>query len=394
MLFNGKNRTTKTVILLTTIFLAIEFLDEVVDGVRGAAWPLIRSDLHLSYIQVGMLLTIPSTVSNLIEPILGILADIGQRRVLILSGGVVFAIALLLISYSHNFPLLLSAFVLFYPASGSFVSLSQATLMDIEPTRHEQNMALWVLAGSVGNVVGPLAVSAAIALQQTWRSVFLALTVLTIFTLGVLWRSSIAIQKTSSQSHESKSSFIDGIRNAIDAFKRPDVLRWLILLEFSNLMLDILGSFLALYFVDVVGLPTTQATFAVSVWLGVGLVGDFLLIPLLERVRGLDYLKFSAIIVLCLYPTFLVVSNLNVKLVILGCLGFFNSGWYSILQGQLYTAMPQQSGTVMTISNLFGLMGGLIPLVLGFVAQQYGLHLTMLLLVASPIALLIGLLTL
>jgi MFS transporter, FSR family, fosmidomycin resistance protein len=284
-LFNGKNRTTKTVILLTTIFLAIEFLDEVVDGVRGAAWPLIRSDLHLSYIQVGMLLTIPSTVSNLIEPILGILADIGQRRVLILSGGVVFAIALLLISYSHNFPLLLSAFVLFYPASGSFVSLSQATLMDIEPTRHEQNMALWVLAGSVGNVVGPLAVSAAIALQQTWRSVFLALTVLTIFTLGVLWRSSIAIQKTSSQSHESKSSFIDGIRNAIDAFKRPDVLRWLILLEFSNLMLDILGSFLALYFVDVVGLPTTQATFAVSVWLGVGLVGDFLLIPLLERVR-------------------------------------------------------------------------------------------------------------
>jgi FSR family fosmidomycin resistance protein-like MFS transporter len=125
--------------------------------------------------------------------------------------------------------------------------------------------------------------------------------------------------------------------------------------------------------------------------LGVGLLGDFLLIPLLERVRGLDYLRVSAIIVLCLYPAFLVVPNTNVKLVILGLLGFFNSGWYSILQGQLYTAMPGQSGTVMTLNNLFGLFGGLTPLALGFVAQQYGLQNTMWMLLAAPFALLIGL---
>jgi len=58
-----------------------------------------------------------------------------------LGGGVAFAIALLLISFSHNFPLLLTAFVLFYPASGALSSF--ATLMDIEPTRHQQNMARW-----------------------------------------------------------------------------------------------------------------------------------------------------------------------------------------------------------------------------------------------------------
>lgn len=137
MSLDGKNKTTRTVILLTSIFLAIELLDELVDGVRGAAHPLIRNDLHLSYVQVGLLLTVPNTVSSLIEPILGILGDLGQRWQLILGGGVGFAIALLLISFSHHFSCLLAAFVLFYPSSGSFVSLSQATLMDIEPTRHE-----------------------------------------------------------------------------------------------------------------------------------------------------------------------------------------------------------------------------------------------------------------
>ncbi|GAB1544632.1 hypothetical protein NUACC21_73080 [Scytonema sp. NUACC21] len=392
MPFNGKNKTTKTAILLATIFLAIELLDELVDGVRGAAWPLIRHDLHLSYVQIGMLLTIPNAIASLIEPILGILGDIGQRRQLILGGGVAFALALLLICFSHSFGLLLAAFVLFYPASGSFVSLSQATLMDIEPTRHEQNMARWALAGSVGNVIGPMALAGAVAFHQSWRAVFLILAVLTVLLVGILWKYGFATPTTSTHVDEPVLSFKDGIYNAVSALKQCNVLRWLTLLQFADLMLDVLGGFLALYFVDVVGTPTTQASFAVTVWLGIGLLGDFFLIPLLERVRGLDYLRFSAIVVLFVYPTFLVVPNINAKLVILGFLGFFNSGWYSIVQGQLYKAMPGQSGTVMTLNNLFGLVGGLMPLALGLVAQQYGLHWTMWLLIAAPIALLIGLL--
>ncbi|MGB7440711.1 MAG: MFS transporter [Coleofasciculaceae cyanobacterium] len=389
MSLDGKK--TKTLIVLTIIFLVIELLDELVDGVRGAAYPLMRNDLHLSYLQVGLLLTVPNTISSLIEPILGILGDLGQRRRLILGGGVAFAIALLLISLSHDFFWLLAAFVLFYPASGSFVSLSQATLMDIEPTRHEQNMARWTLAGSIGNVLGPLALASAIALNQSWRSVFLILAVLTVLLVGVLWKYPIVTSTPSSKVDEPIYSFNDGISHAIQALKQPKVLRWLTLLQFSDLMLDVLSGFLALYFVDVVGANSTQASFAFTVWLGFGLLGDFLLIPLLERIRGLDYLRFSAMIVLCLYPAFLVISNLNIKLIILGFLGFLNSGWYSILQGRLYTAMPGQSGTVMALNNLAGFVGGLAPFILGWIAQQYGLQPTMWMLLAAPIALLIGL---
>jgi FSR family fosmidomycin resistance protein-like MFS transporter len=281
--------------------------------------------------------------------------------------------------------------VLFYPASGSFVSLSQATLMDIEPTRHEQNMARWTLAGSVGNVFGPLALAAAVALNQSWRSVFLILAVLTVLLVGILWKYPSITLTASSQVKQPIQSFNDGIYQAINALKRRNVLRWLTLLQFSDLMLDVLRGFLALYFVDVVGASNTQASFAITVWLGFGLLGDFLLIPLLERVQGLAYLRLSAMIVLCLYPAFLAVPNLNVKLIVLGFLGFLNAGWYSILQGRLYTAMPGQSGIVMTLNNLAGFVGGLVPFVLGWVAQQYGLQPTMWMLLAAPIALLVGL---
>jgi FSR family fosmidomycin resistance protein-like MFS transporter len=181
-----------------------------------------------------------------------------------------------------------------------------------------------------------------------------------------------------------------GAASAVQALRRGEVLRWLALLWFSDLILDVLLGFLALYCVDVVGVSPAQAAMAVLVWSGVGLVGDFLLIPLLERVPALSYLRLSVVIELLLFPAFLLVPQFGLKLVLLGLLGLFNSGWYSILQAELYSAMPGQSGTVMAVGNVAGLVGHLLPMGLGLVAQRWGLEVAMWLLLAGPLALLVG----
>ena len=156
-------RTTPRLTGLMLTLLVIEFIDEFIYGAREAAWPLIRDDLSLSYIQVGVLLSAPNLVANVVEPFFGILGDVWRRRALILGGGVVFAAALALTAVSNSFSLILAAFILFHPASGAFVSLSQATLMDANPDRHEHNMARWTLAGSIGVVTGALALGAGAA---------------------------------------------------------------------------------------------------------------------------------------------------------------------------------------------------------------------------------------
>ncbi|MEM9264892.1 MAG: MFS transporter [Cyanobacteria bacterium P01_F01_bin.13] len=389
-----KQKTVRTVMGLTLIFLMIELLDELVGGVLDPAWPLIRQDLNLSYAQIGLLLAVPNTISQLVEPILGIWADMGHRRRLILAGGLGFALKLLFLSMGQTFAWFLVGLTLLGPASGCFVSFAQATLMDLNPGRHEQMMARWTLAGSVGNVLGPFVLAGAIALNQSWRGALLVPAVLIGLMSLLLWRSRgvFAIAPLATASHHQAHSFMQGIRCAIAALQRPDVVRWLTLLQFSDLMLDVFRSFVALYFVDVVGVDTTQASFAFAIWLGFGLLGDILLIPLLERISGLDYLKVSVFLVFLLYPAFLTVSSLTIKYVILAGLGFLNAGWYSILKGQLYKTMSGQSGAVVTLSNLFGLVGGLAPLVLGFVALHIGLESAMWVLIVSPIVLLFGLL--
>jgi FSR family fosmidomycin resistance protein-like MFS transporter len=164
-----------------------------------------------------------------------------------------------------------------------------------------------------------------------------------------------------------------------------------VLLEFSDLMLDVLLGFLALYFHDVAGLTEIQSVSAVIVWLAAGLLGDFLLIPLLEKVDGLKYLRYSVILELLLFPAFLLVPMPWLKLILVGLLGFFNSGWYAILKGRLYSALPGRSGTVMALDNYAGLIGGLLPFGIGLAADAFGLQSAIWLLLAGPVALFIGL---
>ena len=106
----------------------------------------------------------PLLVGGFLELPLGVLAGHGRRRRLaILGGGIVFVLTLLGVASARSFTVLLCAFIAFYPASGAFVSLTQAEIMDAWPDRQAPVMARWDLAGSAGAVAGPLLITAVLA---------------------------------------------------------------------------------------------------------------------------------------------------------------------------------------------------------------------------------------
>jgi FSR family fosmidomycin resistance protein-like MFS transporter len=372
------------------IYLLIEFLDELIYGISEAAWPLIRNDLHLNYIQIGLALSLPGFLGNLIEPFLFTFADAWKRRVVLLAGGIFFAIACLLTGMSYSFIFLLFSFILFNPSSGAFVGLSQASLMDLQPERREQNMARWTFAGSLGVFIGPILLSGAAYIGFGWRGMFLGLACIATIILIFAWRRIPADEITNNQL-PNFTDILNQFKSTFSALKQWSIVRWLILLEFSDLMLDVLYGFLPLYFVDVSGFTPAQAALSVAVWTGVGLLGDFLLIPLVERVKGLDYLRVSVIIELVLFPLFLLSSQPWLKLIIIGIMGFFNSGWYAILKANLFNSMHGQSGAALVLDNVSGLFGKLIPFGIGLAAQAFGIGTAMWLLLAGPIVLFIGL---
>jgi MFS transporter, FSR family, fosmidomycin resistance protein len=373
------------------LYLLIEFVDELVFGVGETAWPLFRNDLHLTYTQIGLLLSLPGIIAAFIEPFIGILGDVWRRRVLIITGGILFTLSLFMTSASYSFVFLLASFILFFPSSGAFVSLSQANLMDSDTTRHEPNMARWTLAGSLGVLSGPLLLGLFVSFGWGWRGTYAALASFSTLCLLAALRY-LPPDSVSASAFPSLRVVFDGFHAAFASLKRADVWRWLLLLEFADLMMDVLFSYLALYFVDVARATESQAGIAVTAWLAMGLITDFLFIPIIDRQKdSIKFLRITALMECFAFGVFLLTPGFLPKLIVVIAVNLFNTGWYPILQGRLYSSLPGQSASIMAIGSVTAPFAKFFPFLIGLLADQFGLQTAMWILILGPIALLIGL---
>lgn len=421
--------------------LAVELADELVDGTKSAAMPLIWHDLALSYLQVGFLAAVPLVVGSILELPVGVISGTGsRRRRFVLSGGLVFIASVLAAGLATSFIGLLVALTIFFPASGMFVSLTQAALMDSAGGRRAQLMARWTLAGSVGAVTGPILVAVVLGAGGTWRLAFILIACCSAAAwCAVALTGGAATGRSDGQRcAEADDEDLDdagrddarrdeaggddarcddagdgdagsddadgddardgdsrggdtawpGWRAALLVIRRSGALRWLALLEVANMLLDVLTPFLALYLVVAVHVSPTVAALAIAVRLGAGLAGDVILIRLLARRDSRQVIRASVWATLALFPAFLLVPGLGVKLVVLAALTIATAPWYPVLQAELYGSLPGRSGLAVSLTSASGLFGALGPLAVGLLAEDFGLSWAMASLCAVPVLML------
>jgi FSR family fosmidomycin resistance protein-like MFS transporter len=381
--------------------LAVELVDELVDGTKSAAMPLIRHDLSLSYLQIGLLAAVPLLVGSLLELPVGVIAGTGpRRRPFVLAGGLAFIASVLAAGLATSFIGLLVALTIFFPASGLFVSLTQAALMDSAPARQAQRMARWTLAGSIGAVTGPILVAAVLGAGGSWRLAFIVIAGLGSGAwCAIAWTGSAGETNAQDGNGPDSASVGDddaerddrpwpGWRAAISIVRRSGALRWLVLLEVANLLVDVLTPFLALYLVAVLHVTAAVAALAVAVRLGAGLAGDLIVIRLLDRRDSRQVIRASVWATLALLPAFLLVPGLGLKLVVLAALTIATAPWYPILQAELYGSLPGRSNLAVSLTSASALVGALGPLAVGLLAQYFGLSWAMTSLCLVPLLML------
>ena len=404
------------------VALAIEALDELVDGTKGAALPLMRADLHLSYTEIGLLVAVPLLAGGLLELPLGLVAGEGRRRSrLVLLGGLVFAGSLVLVAFSGTFWALLVGLVAFFPASGAFVSLTQAALMDADPDRQQQRMAAWNLAGAAGAVGGPLLLVAVLTVGGTWRWAYLLLAGLTGLAITLAAARGPArsparaagppgppgppappgppgppgraepVGRAEPGPGAGSDADEDGhvtFRQAILAVRAGGAVCWLILLQVSDLLLDVLTGYVGVYLVDVAHASPELAATGVAIRLAATLAGDALFVPLAHRVTARAALASTAIAAALLYPAFLLLPSLGAKLAVLAALSIATACWYPVAQAGLYGRLPGQSGVAVFWTSVTGLAGAAGPLVVGLLAQSVGLGWALATLAVAPVTVL------
>lgn len=378
---------------LSFLLLLIEFFDELNYAISGAALPAIRRDLGLTYAQVGLILGLPTLLSSFIEPALMLLGDTPLRKRLVFGGGVAVMLSLLLIAVTPSFPVLLTAFILGCPASGAFVTLSQATLMDLNPGREPHMMARWTLFGSLGDLIGPLILAAGLSLAWGWRWAFLALAGLALLLSLQIWRGSFPDRVTNDEvaKENPQAGLIATVKSLLvnlkSALTNRNLLRWVGFLLISDLLVDVYTSYLPIYFTDVAGARPATASLVLSLGMLASLAADILLIPLLERFPGRTVVRLSAAAVSIIYPVWLLAPWLWAKISLVLVIKFITLGWYSVLQGEAYASAPERSGAVMAVNSLVGVVGAFFPWLIGWSAGYVGLAAAMWILLLGPFCL-------
>jgi FSR family fosmidomycin resistance protein-like MFS transporter len=256
--------------------------------------------------------------------------------------------------------------------------------MDMNPGREAQMMARWTLAGSLGDLLGPLFLAVAYALSLGWRSAY-ALTGLGMFSLV----AALAVRRLGGSECVGKPGAAALMRNTAQTLQRPGVPRTIGLLRLSDLMLDVFLGYAALYLADVMSATPLQVSLMMSAMMLAGLVSDALVVRLLESIPGATLVRRSAAAVLVLYPALLVAPWLALKLILLPVLRLTTLGWYQVLQGGLYAAARGRSGMVMAIASPGSMADGLLAWGVGWAAGLMGLLAAMWLLLLGALGLLL-----
>jgi FSR family fosmidomycin resistance protein-like MFS transporter len=366
-------------------FLLIEFYDELAWTLAAVAIPFIRDDLGLTYAQVGLLLGLPLLVSSLIEPVVLLLGDTPLRSRVMVGGGFVVGGAFALAGGAESFAVIIAAMTLSACASGAFVSLSQAVMIGSHPARENEMMARWTAAGTIGDLLGPAALAAVVALGASWRGSFV---VLAAAGVALAWLLRARLEFPALAGHLSVKS-IGGelLENLRGAMRVRGLWGWLILLPFSDLMLDVFFGYVAVFLVDVDGMAPATAAISALLWILGFLVGQILLVRLLPRQDGRRLVRLSAAATLPVFALWLSASGLPLRLGLLPALGLLASPWYPVLQGQAYANLPGRPATVAALTSFIGSLGGLMAVAVGVVAGGAGMIGGMMLLALGPLVL-------
>lgn len=370
----------RRIAVLTLLLLGVDFLDELWSGVPYVGAPGIRSEFGLDYTAVaGFLLVIPGLVALFVEPPIFVLADRFPRRRFVTAGLAVLGVAGLVAGLAPNVWVLLAALCVAFPASGVGVNLAQASLMDANPDRREQYMTRWAFLGSIGDLLTPALFFALAVFGWGWREAFGVCAAVLVIYAAVLSRQRFPPQTRPDD--EPAPPLLVAVRAALGNRR---LLLWLGGVSLCALLDEILVAFGALHLRDTLGAGVGARSVVLMCEMVGALLGLVVLDRLLARFEPLRLLRWSAALCLITYVMWVFAPDLVWSAGLFFLTGLFTAPLYPIAMAQAYRALPEQSGMVNAVSTLLGPVGIAAPLVLGLVADAFGLVPALLLLTVQP----------
>jgi FSR family fosmidomycin resistance protein-like MFS transporter len=329
----------------------------------------------------GWTLVCLQIVSTVLEAPLLALADGRSKHWFIAGGLLCTGASCLLAAVAPSYPLLLAALLLYGPASGVGVALSQAALVDRAPGQVDRTLARWSLLGEIGDLAAPFALAFSVWLGMSWRGALGAAGLLMVaqgVVVAATWRNGAVAGAA-------------GEEEGGEAPPRTANLRGLILWSLAGILCafldEILVAFGSLYLDSALAAgPGARALVFTGGALG-AIAGTAATERLLDRVPPRRALILCSAGCAVSFAGWLLAPNLALSTAAMAATGFFAAPMYPITKAEAYAAWPGRTGAVNAIAAVLTPVEAALPVAIGLVADRFGLTAAVALLLAQPFGL-------
>ena len=373
-----QNKVQATTGITFRILVALSIchcLNDTLQSVISAVYPLFKEDLGLSFAQIGLITLVYQSAASVCQPLTGLFFDKWPSAWSLPTGMSFTLVGLLSLAFANTLPLVLCSVALV--GIGSSVFHPQASRLTSLASGGKRGLAqsLFQVGGNLGGSLGPLL--AAVFVAPYGRRHIALFTILAFTAIMVMipvghWYKSFLLRLRKAEGETLKTS----VSRPLPMGKTVFSIAILLILIFSKyIYMASLNSYYTFYLIHKFGVSVQASQLYLFVFLIATAIGTLLGGPIGDRV-GRKYVIWASILGAAPFTLIMPhVENLYLTTVLSFCVGLTLSSAFPAILVYAQELLPYKLGLIsgLFFGFAFG-VAGIASAVLGNMADRYGIE--------------------
>lgn len=373
-----QNKVQATTGITFRILVALSIchcLNDTLQSVISAVYPLFKEDLGLSFAQIGLITLVYQSAASVCQPLTGLFFDKWPSAWSLPTGMSFTLVGLLSLAFANTLPLVLCSVALV--GSGSSVFHPEASRLTSLASGGKRGLAqsLFQVGGNLGGSLGPLL--AAVFVAPYGRRHIALFTILAFTAIMVMipvghWYKSFLLRLRKAEGETLKTS----VSRPLPMGKTVFSIAILLILIFSKyIYMASLNSYYTFYLIHKFGVSVQASQLYLFVFLIATAIGTLLGGPIGDRV-GRKYVIWASILGAAPFTLIMPhVENLYLTTVLSFCVGLTLSSAFPAILVYAQELLPYKLGLIsgLFFGFAFG-VAGIASAVLGNMADRYGIE--------------------
>ena len=373
-----QNKVQATTGITFRILVALSIchcLNDTLQSVISAGYPLFKEDLGLSFAQIGLITLVYQSAASVCQPLTGLFFDKWPSAWSLPTGMSFTLVGLLSLAFANTLPLVLCSVALvgigssvFHPEASRLTSLASGGKRGLA-------QSLFQVGGNLGGSLGPLL--AAVFVAPYGRRHIALFTILAFTAIMVMipvghWYKSFLLRLRKAEGETLKTS----VSRPLPMGKTVFSIAILLILIFSKyIYMASLNSYYTFYLIHKFGVSVQASQLYLFVFLIATAIGTLLGGPIGDRV-GRKYVIWASILGAAPFTLIMPhVENLYLTTVLSFCVGLTLSSAFPAILVYAQELLPYKLGLIsgLFFGFAFG-VAGIASAVLGNMADRYGIE--------------------